>query len=116
MTKRYFQTPIMHRAVKHNGQVFLGGIVAKDTSVNVEGQTRQILETMEEYLTEAGSSRDHVLSATIYLTDISTKKEMDIAWKDFFNEEHLPARATVGVSDLGAPEMKLELSVIAAEA
>jgi len=116
MTERYFKTPIMHRAVKNAGHIFLGGIVAKDTSVGIAGQTRQILETMEEYLKEAGSNRDHVLSATLYLTNISEKKEMDIAWKEFFKEAYLPARATVGVSDLGAPEMKLELSVIASEA
>jgi endoribonuclease L-PSP len=39
-------------------------------------------------------------SASIFATDLSKKKEMDAVWTEFFGGD-LPARATVGVADLG---------------
>jgi enamine deaminase RidA (YjgF/YER057c/UK114 family) len=91
----------MHRVVVHNGFVFVGGTVADDMSVGLEGQTEQILAKFDEYLGAAGTDKTHLLSATIFLTDLSGKSEMDRAWKRWLSPEHFPARATVGVADLG---------------
>lgn len=97
---RKIRTPIMHRAVRTGDLVFLGGSIADDTSVSMAEQTKNILGKMEGFLTEAGSDRRHVVSATIFVTDLSKKKEMDAVWTEFFGDA-LPARATVGVADLG---------------
>jgi enamine deaminase RidA (YjgF/YER057c/UK114 family) len=70
-------------------------------SVGLEGQTEQILAKFDEYLGAAGTDKTHLLSATIFLTDLSRKSEMDRAWKRWLSPEHFPARATVGVADLG---------------
>jgi 2-iminobutanoate/2-iminopropanoate deaminase len=40
---------------------------------------------------------DRVVSASIFVMDLSKKKEMDAAWTEFFGD-NLPARATVGVA------------------
>jgi enamine deaminase RidA (YjgF/YER057c/UK114 family) len=97
---RNIRTPIMHRAVEANGFVFVGGTIADDTSVSMGEQTRNILGKIAGYLTEAGTDKSRVVSAAIFVTDLSRKKEMDAAWTEFFGD-HLPARATVGVADLG---------------
>jgi enamine deaminase RidA (YjgF/YER057c/UK114 family) len=97
---RSIRTPIMHRAVRTGDLLFIGGTIADDTSVSMGEQTANILSKIEGYLKEAGSTRDHVLSASIFVTDLSKKKEMDAAWTQFFGE-NLPTRATVGVADLG---------------
>ena len=97
---RSIRTPIMHRAVEANGFVFIGGTIADDTSVSMGEQTRNILGKIAGYLKEAGTDKSRVVSTSIFVTDLSKKKEMDAVWTEFFGE-HLPARATVGVADLG---------------
>ena len=97
---RSIRTPIMHRAVEANGFVFLGGTIADDTSVSMGEQTRNILGKIAGYLKEAGTDTTRVVSASIFVPDLAKKKEMDQAWTEFFGD-NLPARATVGVADLG---------------
>ena len=97
---RSIRTPIMHRAVEANGFVFIGGTIADDTSVSMGEQTRNILGKIAGYLKEAGTDRSRVVSTSIFVTDLSKKKEMDAAWIAFFGDD-LPTRATVGVADLG---------------
>ena len=98
--KRSIRTPIMHRAVEANGFVYVGGTIADDTSVSMGEQTRNILGKIAGYQKEAGTDMTKVVSASIFVTDLSKKKEMDAVWTEFFGD-HLPARATVGVADLG---------------
>ena len=97
---RNIRTPIMHRAVEANGFVFLGGTIADDTSVSMGEQTRSILGKIAGYLKEAGTDTTRVVSASIFVTDLAKKKEMDQVWTEFFGD-NLPERATVGVADLG---------------
>ncbi|WP_338692757.1 RidA family protein [Bradyrhizobium sp. 26S5] len=97
---RSIRTPIMHRAVEANGFVFVGGTIADDTGVSMGEQTRNILGKISGYLKQAGTDPSRVVSASIFVTDLSKKKEMDAVWTEFFGD-NLPARATVGVADLG---------------
>ena len=97
---RSIRTPIMHRAVEANGFVFLGGTIADDTSVSMGEQTRNILGKIAGYLKEAGTDTTRVVSGSLFVTDLAMKQEMDEAWPEFFGD-YLPARATVGVADLG---------------
>jgi enamine deaminase RidA (YjgF/YER057c/UK114 family) len=60
-----------------------------------------------------GSSIARVLQVTIYLTDLAEKPDFNRVWKTHFNEVNLPARAVIGVADLGTG-VKLELVATAA--
>jgi len=111
---RNIRTPIMHRAVEANGFVFVGGTIADDTSVSMGEQTRNILQKIASYLGEAGTDMTKVVSASIFVTDLSRKKEMDAIWTEIFGE-NLPARATVGVADLGGGAL-IEIVVTALKA
>jgi 2-iminobutanoate/2-iminopropanoate deaminase len=113
MIERMIPSPIMHRAVACGDLVFLGGIVADDFSLDMGGQTRQVLGKLGVQLGAAGSSRAAVLSATIFVTDLALKEEMNAAWVVWFGAARLPARATVGVADLGEGVL-IEVSAIAA--
>ncbi|WP_110668103.1 RidA family protein [Salinicola halophilus] len=110
--QRYIQTPIMHRVVEANGFLFLGGIVADDRSKDMSGQTQEILEKIETYLAEAGSDKSKIVSATLYATDMEQKDAMNDVWKAWLDPAALPARATLGVSEL-APGALLEVVVTA---
>ena len=71
---RNIRTPIMHRAVEANGFVFVGGTIADDTSVSMGEQTRNILGKIAGYLKEAGTDASRVVSASIFVTDLSRKR------------------------------------------
>lgn len=113
MTARHLQTPIMHRVVAHSGLVFLGGVTADDESLDMAGQTRQVLSKIDDYLALAGTDNTRLLSATIFLTDLTLKPAMDTVWKAWVAGPDLPARATVGVADLGGNAL-IEIVITAA--
>jgi len=102
----------MSQAVVANGFVFLAGQVAGDTSADVEGQTRQVLAEIDRLLAAAGTRKDRLLSATIYLSDVSTFAQMNKAWESWVAPEGKPARATVEAK-MVAPEYKVEIQVVA---
>ena len=63
----------------------------------------------------AGQVAAGVLSATIWLTDMSTFSQMNRVWDGWVVPGATPARATVLSAQLAAPEFKIEIAVIAAQ-
>jgi len=102
----------MSQAVVANGFVFLAGQVAPDPSSGVEDQTRQVLGEIDRLLAIVGSDKGRILSATIYLADVSTFGEMNRAWEAWVAPDGKPARATVEAK-MVAPEYKVEIQVTA---
>lgn len=103
---------LLHEVVEHNGVLYIGGIVAEDPSLDMEGQARDVLGQLSRLLTDLGSDLSKVLQTTIFVTNLGEKPALNIAWKSHFPEAHLPARATIGVADLGTG-VKLEMTAIA---
>lgn len=97
---RSIRTPIQNRIVRTGNLVFVGGVIADDTTQSMGPQTQNILSKIEGYLGEVGLDRKAIVAAQIFVTDLSQKKEMDAAWTGFFGDD-MPTRATVGVADLG---------------
>jgi len=61
-------------------------------------QTRNTLQELDRVLSEAGSGKAGLVQATVYLSDISNKPEMDAVWCEWVGpEENWPQRACVGV-------------------
>jgi len=112
LIKRIESGARMSQAVVANGFVFLAGQVATDPSADVEGQTRQVLGEIDRLLALAGTRKDRILSATIYLADVATFAQMNKAWEAWVAAEGKPARATVEAK-LVAPEYKVEIQVVA---
>lgn len=111
--KRLESGPRMSQAVIANGFVFLAGQVATDPSADVENQTRQILGEIDRLVAAAGSSKDRILTATVYLSDIGSFGQMNRAWDSWVSKTAPPARATVEAK-LAAPEYRVEIQVTAA--
>src|SRR5271156_6183243 len=97
--------PRMSAAVVHGHTVYLAGQVAqKAAGASVGEQTKEILEIIDGLLAKAGSDKKHLLSTTIYLTDIGTFAEMNAGWEAWVVHGHTPARATVEAK-LAAPQL-----------
>src|SRR5262249_41039040 len=102
-----------HEVVVHNGVLYIGGVIAEDTTLDMAGQANDVLRQLSKLLKAGGSSIAHVLQITIYMADLAEKPDFNRAWKAHFREVDLPARAAIGIADLG-PGVKLELVATAA--
>ncbi|MCK4841347.1 MAG: RidA family protein [Methylococcales bacterium] len=103
----------MSKIVIHNNTVYLCGQVAKDSDADIKQQTSSMLEKVDDLLKQAGSDREHILSASIYIKDMKYFAEMNEVWDAWVVEGASPARACVEAS-LARPELLVEISVIAA--
>jgi enamine deaminase RidA (YjgF/YER057c/UK114 family) len=104
----------MSQAVIHGGTIYLAGQVADQAKGgSVADQTKEILSRIDALLTEAGSDKTRIVSATIYLADIATFAEMNAVWDAWVSAGHTPARATVEAK-LAAPAYTVEIACIAA--
>ena len=109
--------PNLSAATKFGNLVFVAGQTGRhpktgEIGKDVREQTRNILERVKAILEAAGTSLDNVLTATTYLT-----RREDLA---AYNEEYgkyfptnKPARTTVTVASLNAPELLIEITVTA---
>jgi enamine deaminase RidA (YjgF/YER057c/UK114 family) len=109
---RHEAGPRMSQAVIHNGTVYLAGQVAE--GANVAEQTRKILADIDRLLALSGSSKARLLSAQIFLSDISTFAEMNQVWDAWVDKANPPARATVEAK-LAARHFLVEIMVVAAQ-
>ena len=87
--------------------------VATAHGATLTEQTRNALAALDRNLADAGSARARLLSATVYLTDIAGKAEMDAVWCDWVGPPaNWPQRACVQAAL--APGTLVEITVIAA--
>jgi len=103
----------MSRIVIHNNTVYLCGQVAADASADITEQTQTMLDKVDALLEQAGSDREHILSATVYVRDMKDFAAMNAVWDAWVPEGHAPARACVEAR-MARPELLVEVSVIAA--
>lgn len=106
--------PRMSQIVVHGDTVYLAGQVALDApGASVADQTRDILQRIDQFLAEAGSSKSKALAATIWLSDMDTFNEMNEVWDAWIDSDNPPARACVEAR-LAAPQFTVEIMVTAA--
>ncbi|WP_404421407.1 RidA family protein [Thalassospira australica] len=104
----------MSQIVKHGNTVYLAGQVGENGH-SIADQTRQTLEAVDALLTEAGSSRKHILKAVIWLADMSDFEEMNAVWDAWVPTGHAPVRAC-GEAKLAEPDLLVEIIIEAAVA
>ena len=85
--------------------------VATAGGANVAEQTRATLAVIEDSLRECGTDKHRIVEAVVYLTDMSTKAEMDAVWCEWIPDDGWPCRACVGTSL--APGDLVEIKVTA---
>ncbi|HPE60038.1 MAG TPA: RidA family protein [Thiolinea sp.] len=103
----------MSKIVRHNDTVYLCGQVGEGSSITE--QTQSCLARVDALLAEAGSSREHILQAIVWLSDMQYFAEMNAVWDAWVPEGHAPARAC-GEAKLARPELLVEVIVTAAVA
>lgn len=94
--ERFDCTGRMSRVVKYGDMLFLSGVTAGQAGESVEEQTKAVLARIEELLEQHGSDKEHILSTTIYLKDISNFAGMNSVWDPWVAKGNEPARAWCG--------------------
>jgi enamine deaminase RidA (YjgF/YER057c/UK114 family) len=106
--------PRLSRIAIHNGTAHFAGIAAIDRSQDLAGQTAQVFARIDEHLADCGSDRTRILSAMILMKDVKRDfAAFNAAWEAWIPAGHTPARAT-WQADLAAPDILLEIVVVAA--
>lgn len=85
-------------AVVSDGLVYA---VATDPACaeGIAEQTRGTLQELDAVLDKAGSAKTQLIQATVYLSDISSKPDMDAVWCEWIGpEQNWPQRACVGAA------------------
>ncbi len=113
MIQRYHIGKRLSEMVVHNGTVYVAGQVAEDAKQDITGQAKQVLAQIDKLLTEVGSDKTKILSATIFLPSMADFPPLNAVWETWVPAGNCPARATVEAK-LAAPEYKVEIQVIAA--
>lgn len=114
MTIQRFETATrMSQMVIHNDTVYLAGQVGDPTG-DVAEQTRSMLAKVDKLLADAGSDKNKILQATIWLADMEDFEKMNEVWDGWVPEGHAPGRAC-GEAKLATPDYKVEVIIIAAK-
>ena len=101
------------KIVIHNQTIYLSGQVG-NAEDDIQAQTLTCLEKVEALLTEVGSDKSKMLSATVWISSMDNFDAMNQVWNKWFEGVQPPARAC-GESALARPELLVEVTVIAAE-
>ena len=81
---------------------------------DITAQTEEVLSKIDALLAETGSSKDHILNATIYLQNIERDfAPMNAVWSAWLSAGKAPTRTTLQ-AQLARPQVLVEISVIAA--
>jgi enamine deaminase RidA (YjgF/YER057c/UK114 family) len=89
--------PGRSRAVIHDGLVFTVA-TARAKSASLRAQTSDALAVLDRALADAGTDKSKLLSATVYITDMARKQEMNEAWLEWVDPDNAPQRACIGVA------------------
>jgi reactive intermediate/imine deaminase len=109
--------PNLSPATRFGNLVFVSGQTGRHPSSGQVGQdireqTRNVLDRIKTVLEAAGTSLDNALTATVYLVNRGDLAAYNEEYARYF-PNNKPARTTVTVAALNAPELLIEITVTA---
>ncbi len=81
--------------------------------LNIEEQTRAVLQNIEKTLTTANATMADVVDVTSFLVNMNDFAAYNKVYGEFFNAATGPARTTVAVHQLPHPHLVVEIKVMA---
>ena len=81
--------------------------------LNIEEQTRAVLQNIEKTLATADASLTDVVDVTSFLVNMNDFAGYNKVYGEFFSKETGPARTTVAVHQLPHPHLVVEIKVMA---
>jgi len=100
MITRYEEGARMSLAVAFGPFFETAGIVAEDTRLDVQGQMRQALATIDGLMAEAGVGKEQLTRVQIWIADYGHFDQVNAVYDAWLQGYPKPGRACVG-ADLG---------------
>lgn len=103
--------------IEANGFLFCSGMIAVDMEKgliitdDIKKGTEIVLNNIQRALTEAGSSTQKIVKATVFLRDMADFKDMNEVYKSFF-PINPPARTCIAVTGIPG-NSPVEIEVVA---
>ncbi|WP_018690534.1 RidA family protein [Ahrensia kielensis] len=103
----------MSQTVTHGDTIYLAGQVGE--GADITAQTKDMLANVDRLLEAVGSSKSHILSATIWMANMGDVAGMNAVWDAWVDPKNTPARACIE-SRLVTSDYIVEVMIIAAKA
>lgn len=98
-------------AVVHKGTAYF--VEVPESGTDITSQSLALFAQAERTLALAGSSKAHVLMATIYLKHMADRAAFNATWQAWLPEGCAPARVCV-CAEMASPDYLLEIAFTAA--
>jgi 2-aminomuconate deaminase len=92
------------------------GVIFHDdgrVELDIEAQTKAVIENMRRYLLAAGADLEHLVDLTTFLVNMEHFAGYNRVYNTYFNAETGPTRTTVAVHQLPHPNLLIEIKGIA---
>jgi 2-iminobutanoate/2-iminopropanoate deaminase len=103
------------KALASNGLLFISGQIGSAggqlVSNSFEDEVKQVFRNIETILDEHGLTFSHIVSVTVYLTDMRYFDELNAVYQTYFVERY-PTRTCIAVAGL-PKQARVELTTIA---
>ena len=95
-----------------SGQIAINPATGELVTEDIKAETRLVMENLRAVLQAAGMNFEHVIKASIFVSDMHNFAAINQVYATYFNEATAPARETVEVANL--PKfVNVEISMIA---
>ena len=95
-----------------SGQIAINPTTGDLEIEDIKAETRLVMENLRAVLQAAGMNFEHVIKASIFVSDMHNFAAINKVYATYFNEATAPARETVEVANL--PKfVNVEISMIA---
>ena len=106
------------QAIQFGNMLYTSGQIAINPATgdleieDIKAETRLVMENLRAVLQAAGMNFEHVIKASIFVSDMHNFAAINQVYATYFNEATAPARETVEVANL--PKfVNVEISMIA---
>ena len=103
--------PTRSRAVIHDGRVHAVSFV-KDKQPDMYRQARSALADLDATLAEAGTDKSRILTAIVYIANMTRKPEMNRAWDEWADRNSPPMRACLAVTLEGETLVEIVVNAV----
>ena len=107
----YSQAVLSGNTLYTSGQIAINPKSGKLILDSIELETTQVMDNMKAVLKEAGMNFDHVVKASIFISNMDDFTQINTVYNQYFTSDY-PARETLQVARL-PKDVNVEISMIA---
>ena len=108
----YNQAILKNNTLFISGQIPINPATGEVITASIEAETIQVMENLKAVLEASGMTFEHVVKATIFITNMNDFARINEVYGSYLNEKTAPARETVQVACL-PKNVNVEISMIA---